>query len=175
VTAAAAHFERGLWLARGLLGAKSQLLELLLAFAEALRRTERPRDALDAFKEAAALAREFGSAEQLAQAALGVEETERFTGGERAAVELLEAAVHALGSDETVTRCRVLSRLGRALPYTGEIDGAAAMSQTAIELARRLGDPSALFEALSCERSAHAASLPYRAPQFAEIRAASTK
>jgi predicted ATPase len=56
--AAAAHFERGLQLARGLPQSRSQVLELLLALGSALDRTERLRDALATFKEAATLALE---------------------------------------------------------------------------------------------------------------------
>jgi class 3 adenylate cyclase/tetratricopeptide (TPR) repeat protein len=168
-TAAVAHFERGLRLARELPEAKVQLLELLLALGDALDRTERQGDALDAFREAAGLAREVGSAEDLAQAALGAELAELTSGGERVAVELLEAALDALGPGETVLRCRVLSQLGRALLDTAEADRAAAMSQAAVAMARRLGDPRALFDALACERSARVGR-PCGAAQFPHVR-----
>ena len=112
--AAAAHFERGLELARALPQARSQVLELLLALGNALDRTERQRESLATFREAATLALEVGSPVDLATAALGVEEVETYVGGERASVELLEAALRALGSGESVLRCRVLSQLARA-------------------------------------------------------------
>jgi class 3 adenylate cyclase/tetratricopeptide (TPR) repeat protein len=169
VAAAVAHFERGLRLARELPEAKPQRLALLLALADALSRTERARTALDAFYEAAALAREVGSPEDLAQAALGAEEQEIYGGGQRASVELLEAALHALGPGETVMRCRVLSQLGRALLDTGDAERAEAMSRVAIAMARRLGDPRALYDALICERPARAGR-PYPAAQFPEAR-----
>jgi tetratricopeptide (TPR) repeat protein len=171
LAAAVAHFERGLRLARELPEAKPQRLELLLSLADALGRLERLRDARDAFHEAAALAREIGSPEDLAQAALGAEQVDFLSGGGAAAIELLEAAVDALGSAESVLRCRALNRLGRALLDTGEVERAAAMSQQAIAMARRLGDPRALYDALFCERSARAGR-PYFAAQFPEARRA---
>ncbi len=114
--AAVAHFEQGMRLARGSPESKPQRLALLLALGDALYRTERGPAALAAFNEAAALAREVGSPEDLAEAALGVEFMELNAGGERAAVGLLEAALRALGPGETVLRCRVLSQLGRGGP-----------------------------------------------------------
>ena len=169
--AAATHFERGLQLARDLPQARSQVLELLLALGNALDRTERLRDALATFKEAAALALELNSPVDLARAALGVEEVEVYTGDERASVELLEAALRALDSGETVLRCRVLSQLARALLDKGEIERANELSRAATDTARRLGDRRALYEALICERAART-GYPYSVSQFSDIRRA---
>ena len=169
--AAATHFERGLQLARDLPQARSQVLELLLALGNALDRTERLRDALATFKEAAALALELNSPVDLARAALGVEEAEVYTGDERASVELLEAALRALDSGETVLRCRVLSQLARALLDKGEIERANELSRAATDTARRLGDRRALYEALICERAART-GYPYSVSQFSDIRRA---
>ena len=166
--AAAAHFERGLQLARGLPQARLQVLELLLALGNALDRTERQRDSLATFKEAAALAFELNSPVDLARAALGVEEVEVYTGDERASVELLEAALRALDSGETVLRCRVLSQLARALLDKGEIERANELSRAATDTARRLGDRRALYEALICERAART-GYPYSVSQFSDI------
>ena len=167
--AAAAHFERGLELARGLPQARSQVLELLLALGNALGRTERLRDALATFKEAAVLAVEVGSPTDLARAALGVEEVEVYTGDQRASVELLEAALCALSSSETVLRCRVLSQLARALLDRGEIERANELSRAATDAARGLGDRRALYDALISERAART-GYPYSASQFLDIR-----
>ena len=167
--AAAAHFERGLELARGLPQSRSQVLELLLALGNALDRTERLRDALATFKEAAVLAVEVGSPTDLARAALGVEEVEVYTGDQRASVELLEAALCALGSSETVLRCRVLSQLARALLDRGEIERANELSRAATDAARGLGDRRALYDALISERAART-GYPYSASQFLDIR-----
>ena len=129
------------------------------------------RDGVEAFKEAAELAREIGSSEDLAQAALGVEEVETYVGGERASIELLEEALRALGSGETILRCRVLSHLARALLDRGEIERANELSRGATDTARRLGDRRALYDALISERSART-GYPYSAAQFSEIRRA---
>src|SRR6516162_5726277 len=169
--AAAAHFERGLELARALPQARSQVLELLLALGNALDRTERQRESLATFREAATLALEVGSPVDLATAALGVEEVETFVGGERASVELLEAALRALGSGESVLRCRVLSQLARALLDKGEIERANELSCAATDTARHLGDRRALLDALISERAART-GYPYSASQFSDIRKA---
>ena len=66
-------------------------------------------------------------------------------------------------------RCRVLSRLGRALLIKGEIERANALSWDAIVMARRLGDRRALLDALVSDRAARTAQ-PYRASQFPEMR-----
>jgi predicted ATPase len=170
-SAAAAHFERGLQLARNLPDAQHQVLELLLALADALSRTVRNREALNTFREAAGLALHLGLPADLAQAALGAEEMELNTGTERSSVELLEAALHALGPNESVERCRVLSQLGRALLDRGEIERANELSCAAGDMARRLGDRRALYNALICERTARTGH-PYSASQFLEIRRA---
>jgi predicted ATPase/class 3 adenylate cyclase len=170
-SAAAAHFERGLQLARDLPQARREVLELLLALGNALDRTERLRDALATFKEAAALAVELGSPADLARAALGVVELEVYTGDERASVELLEAALRALGPGETALRCRLLSQLARALLDKGEIERANELLLAATDTARRLGDRRALYDALISERAA-LTGYPYSASQFSDIRSA---
>jgi hypothetical protein len=142
-----------------------------LALGNALDRTERLRDGLATFKEAAALALEVGSPVDLARAALGVEEVEVYTGDERASVELLEAALRALGSDETVLSCRVLSQLARALLDRGEIERANELSRAATDTARRLGDCRALYDALISERAART-GYSYSASEFSDIRRA---
>jgi predicted ATPase/class 3 adenylate cyclase len=169
VSAAAADFEHGVQLARTLPDAQPQVLELLLALADALSRTARQREALTAFREAGALAVRVGSPGDLAQAALGAEEMELNTGAERLSVELLEAALLALGPNDSVERCRVLSQLGRALLDRGQIERANELSGAAGNMARQLGDRRALFGALICERAARTGH-PYAASQFSAIR-----
>jgi tetratricopeptide (TPR) repeat protein len=129
------------------------------------------REALETFREAAAVALQAGSPVDLARAALGVEEMELYTGSERASIELLEAALRALGPSETVERCRVMSQLGRALLDKGEIERASQLSRAASDMARRLGDRRALLYALICEGAART-GYPYPASQFPSIRKA---
>jgi tetratricopeptide (TPR) repeat protein len=63
---------------------------------------------------------------------------------------LMETALAALGEAETVERSRLLSRFSYALSVSGSVERANALSHQAIDLARRLGDPSALCHALYC-------------------------
>jgi class 3 adenylate cyclase/tetratricopeptide (TPR) repeat protein len=170
-----AHFERGLQLARGQpdgAGRSRQILELLLPLGDALYRTTRGQEALAAFKEAGELARELGSPADLAQAALGVEDIEFLVSGpERDSVGLLEAALAALGEGEKVDRCRVMSRLGRALFGTGMTERASELLHDAVNLSRRLGDRQALWDALVCEHIT-TVGYPWSARQFPERRKA---
>jgi class 3 adenylate cyclase/tetratricopeptide (TPR) repeat protein len=151
-----AHFERGLQLARGLpegLSRSRLSLDLLLSLGGARLRAGRHQEALEASKDAADVAGELKSAIDLAEAAVGAEQTERYIDGPvRESLGLLEAALQALGERETPERCRVLSRLGRALFSSHVADRAAQLLRDASSLARRLGDRRALLDALICER-----------------------
>jgi deoxyhypusine synthase len=80
-------------------------------------------------------------------------------------------ALRALGSGETVLRCRVLSQLARALLDRGEIERASELSRAATDTPRRLGDRRALYDALISERAART-EYPYSASQFSDIRRA---
>jgi class 3 adenylate cyclase/tetratricopeptide (TPR) repeat protein len=170
-----AHFERGLKLARELpAGAERsrQILDLLLPLGAALYRTTRREEALAAYKEAAALARECGSAADLTQAALGVEDVEfMLFGAEGEAIVLLEAALAGLAEGESVDQCRVLSRLGRALFGAGATERASKLLHDAVDVARRLGDRRALMDALICEHVT-TVGFPWLAQQFPARRRA---
>jgi hypothetical protein len=76
-----------------------------------------------------------------------------------------------LGDGESVDRCRVLSRLGRALFGVGVTQRASELLHDAVNLARRLGDREALWEALACEHFA-TVGYPWSARQFPERRKA---
>ncbi len=123
------------------------------------------REALTSFAEAAEVARAQGSPEDFARAALGVEESELYKDVAGEAASLLNEALVALGEDDTTLRCRVLSHLGRASFKLGGSQQASAMMREATSLARRLGDPRAIFDALYCEHIATAGQ-PWSAAQF---------
>ena len=150
-----AHLERGLQLARGLpdsLARSRYILGLLLARGAVRLRIGPVREALQPFKDAAELARLVGSPADLVRAALGLEDAEVWSSEpEREAVPLLEAALAALGASESVERCRVLSHLGRALFDIGIAERARSLMRDATEMARRLGDRQALYDALVCD------------------------
>jgi class 3 adenylate cyclase/tetratricopeptide (TPR) repeat protein len=168
----AAHFERGLQLARALPEGPARsrhVLDLLLALGDARARAGPYQECFDAYKEAAELAREVGSPADLVRAALGFEDADLLMGrgADREAVPLLEDALAALGQGESVERCRVLSRLGRALFEIGLTDRANKLLRDATDIARSLGDRYALFDALVCEHIT-TTGYPWREQEFPE-------
>jgi DNA-binding SARP family transcriptional activator len=125
-------------------------LELLIALGEAQRRAG---DAghRETLLEAARLARARGDAQALALAAVanspgskpsafGVTDHER--------VETLEAAIEALGANDSPLRARLLAILALELFHTGERVRRLALSDEALAIARRLDDPATLSHVL---------------------------
>ena len=124
--------------------------ELLLGFGEAQARAGDEAVASSAFLEAAELAGSAGSPEQLARAALGY--GGRFVwmvrGADTDVVPLLDDALQALGEEETALRAKVLARLAGALRDQPELERRTELTTEALDIARRLGDRSALAYAL---------------------------
>jgi predicted ATPase len=122
---------------------------LLLTLGEAQRKAGDFSQALQNFQQAAGLAKALGSSEGLARAALGFEETAWRPGlpGD-AVVRLCEEAIMALGEGDSALKARVLGALTRALAFTGAFARVAVVGKQAVEMARRLGDPSALTATL---------------------------
>jgi tetratricopeptide (TPR) repeat protein len=131
---------------------------LLLALGDALTRMgERPA-AKDELRRAASIARHYGMAEELGQAALAY--TGQFTfergASDRHVITLLEEARAMLAETDGAgpVRARVLARLAAALrdqPDRGPRD---ALSREAVTIARALDDPSTLAYTLSCRLNA---------------------
>ena len=63
-------------------------------------------------------------------------------------VGLLEEALAALGEGDSPLRARVLAGLARALVSTPQVERRLALSEDAVEMARRLGDPATLAAVL---------------------------
>ena len=63
-------------------------------------------------------------------------------------MEIIEEALAGLGPEETPLRARLLARLGLELYYSGDAERRLALTEEALELARRLGDQSTLASAL---------------------------
>jgi class 3 adenylate cyclase/tetratricopeptide (TPR) repeat protein len=168
-----AYFEQGLQLAQSLpesVERSRQIVGLSLLLGETRMQFNRIQEALDTFKDAAELARIGGSPADLARAALGVEECEVMIDcPERDSAGLLEAALTALSEDKTSLRCRVVSRLGQARFALGEFARGTALMREGTDLARGLGDPRALFDALICEWTTTAGQ-PRSAGEFPELR-----
>ena len=124
--------------------------ELLLSLADAYARAGDSSRAKENSLRAADLARSAGLPELLARAALAY-------GGllvvipayqDYRLVELLEDALEQLGPEESGLRARLLARLAAALRDQPDSGPREAASREALEIARRLDDPSTLAYAL---------------------------
>ncbi len=126
--------------------------ELLIRRGDAAFAAGDLADARDAFRQAAAAARECGSVELLARAALGWGSGQ---GGfevplhDSTQVALLEEALAAVGPSATGLRARLLSRLSVALSAGDHEHVRLALSEDAIAAAREVDDLSALGHALA--------------------------
>ena len=157
---AVSHYESALQVAE-LQGAPDarRHCELLLALGNALRKQGEPERATETFRRAAELARKIATPDLLVDAALGFEDTVHSTGLSRArfgglSVRLLEEARNDLGDRDGVVRFKVLAALARAYVFAGSASQGTELSQQAVELARRSGDPEALVSALDARRIA---------------------
>ncbi|HEY7600068.1 MAG TPA: hypothetical protein VH741_09090, partial [Candidatus Limnocylindrales bacterium] len=126
-----------------------QTLRLQLSLGEAQHMAGRLVEAMATFEAAATLAQQIGEAEAQAQAALGYEESRwRFNLPADRSVALLQQAQVALGPDEVVLHARLRVSLAQALMPVSPPQQFADLSQQALAIARRVGDPRTLFEAL---------------------------
>jgi len=122
--------------------------------------------ALATYLDGIEAARRSDHAEPLARAALGIEDMEILDPASLArSRSLLEEGLDRLGEEHTALRARLLSRLGSEI-FTASLEARAAHGVQAVALARRSGDPEALFEALDARATA------LLAPEAIEERAA---
>ena len=127
--------------------------ELLLALGDAQARAGDTPALRESFRAAADLAEDLGLHELLARAALGyggrvIWEVSR---GDVDHVPLLERALTALGEEDSTLRVRLLARLagGPLRDATFPPERRRSLSEEALEMARRVGDPETLAYALS--------------------------
>ena len=131
---------------------------LLLALGDALTRMGERQAAKDELRRAASIARHYGMAEELGQAALAY--TGRFTferaAGDRDVITLLEDARAMLAEKEGSgpVYARVLARLAAALRDQPDREPRDALSREAVALARVFNDPSTLAYTLACRGAA---------------------
>jgi len=125
-----------------------QRCELLLAVGEARMAASDVPAARTAYQQAGELARRIGSPEALARAGLGLglEFTSMIV--DPVQVGMLEDALATLGEADSPLRARVLAGLARALVSTPQVERRLALSQDAVRMARRLGDPATLAAVL---------------------------
>jgi tetratricopeptide (TPR) repeat protein len=115
--------------------------ETQLELGTARFRGGRSDDAIDAFRAAVQIARDLGDARMLATAAVGFEEACWRPGiTDQGAVELLEEASLALGEGDSELRVMLLAALARAHAFLGNYDASAIAEESAIAMARRIGD-----------------------------------
>jgi tetratricopeptide (TPR) repeat protein len=126
------------------------LCELLLELGDAQARSGDESSSRETFVRAADAARRVGAAELLARSALGY--GGRFVwaraGTDRHLVPLLEDALTALSPQDSALRVRVMTRLAGALRDQHDRRPRAQLSEEAVEIARRIGEPATLAYAL---------------------------
>ncbi|MGH8896625.1 MAG: ATP-binding protein [Egibacteraceae bacterium] len=122
--------------------------ELLLDLGTAQMAASQLPAARATYEQAAALAKSMGAGELLARAALGL--GVEFTSGiiDDLEVHLLEEALEALGDIDSALRARVLARLAKALLFTPLLERRRMLSEQAVAMARRIGDPVTLAAVL---------------------------
>lgn len=125
-------------------------VELLIGLGEAQRRIPDPayRDTL---LNAARLARELGDAHALARAALANTLGHMWTGVlqvDEDRVEMLEAAIAAIGEDDRRIRARLLATLGLELGWQPDHRRRLELSEEALRISRSLDDPETLAHVL---------------------------
>jgi tetratricopeptide (TPR) repeat protein len=125
-------------------------LDLVLELGDAEARAGDLAAAQETFRIAADLARVRNRPDALARAAIGY--GGRFAwcraGDDTALIGLLEDALGAVGSEDSLLRVRLLSRLAGARRSEIESTRRRAEAAEALAIARRLGDPLALASAL---------------------------
>ena len=125
--------------------------ELLLALGEAQMSAGDTPAGRETFQRAAEIANKLGAPELLARAALGfgsgfvVVEMGRV---DDFLVALLEQALNALGGEDSAPRARVLARLASELYFTNAAERRVSLSQEAVAVARRVGEPKVLVDTL---------------------------
>jgi DNA-binding CsgD family transcriptional regulator len=127
----------------------SSRAQALCEIGTALHRSGHPPQALENYAAAAAVARDIGDVELLAQAAIGFENACWRPGiYDARSTALLEEATAAAGDRDGPRRVRLLASLSRAHAYRGEHVSAEATWRSAVEMARRTGDRRGLAVSL---------------------------
>jgi tetratricopeptide (TPR) repeat protein len=131
-----------------------QRCELLLALGESQRRAGGRRQARQTLLQAADLARQLSDRDRLARAALAMEGfrgwwSARVGTVDEGLVALLKEALGALDATDSELRARLLAFLAGELYWARQRAQMEALSLTAVEMARRLGEPTTLAYTLT--------------------------
>ena len=154
---AAEHYARALEVQRRFApGDRQRRCELLLALGEARTLAGERQPALEALREAAAIASELGDGASLARAAIGASQRYIQQPGvvDEELIELLQRALELTAGEHTLRRVQLLARLCGALYYSPQRDRMRALSAEATELAAALDDAEALAYAAAARRRA---------------------
>ena len=128
--------------------------ELLLALGASQERAG-AAEMRETFAAAAATARALGDPALLGRAALGYAGRWSQLGRvEEDVAALLQEALGTLGAEDSPLRARLLARLALELYYAGDPGRRLALSEEAVTLARRLGDPQTLAACLDARHYA---------------------
>ncbi len=143
------HYERGLE-ALALQPPDERLrMRLLLALGDARWRAGNNATARESFESAAAIARTLGEREVFARAALGAGRVTAERGAlDDRLVQLLEEALRAIPEGDSALRAALTARLAMALYFSRQEARRNTLSEQAVAMARRVGDPAALVAAL---------------------------
>ncbi len=153
---AVARYEQGLrLLERWAAHERRRQCELLLAMGETqVRAWAKPAVRSETFRRAAALARQLGEPQFLARAAIGLITRVSVPGVTHAGdtpVALLREALEAVGPHDSAERAELLGCLALATHYSDPHVHRLALSEEAVAVARRVGDPRTLWSVL-CNR-----------------------
>jgi DNA-binding SARP family transcriptional activator/tetratricopeptide (TPR) repeat protein len=151
---AGGHYDCAIELLRTAGAYEDEICDLLIAQGKAWLRAGRLVEARRSFGEAAAIARRTGEAEKLARAALGFH-GRYLSAGEvpEDVIGLLEEALEELDPGHSALRARALARLADSLMWA-DTDRQLGLSIDALRMARALGHPLAMLEALAARHTA---------------------
>jgi hypothetical protein len=128
----------------------AERISLLISLGEAEARAGETQRARDAFERAAAGSQQAGDGEHLALAALGFagHTWQSFGEVDARAIELLSAALDQLDPGDSALRARTIARLATALYFAHGRERIVGMTDEALAMARRAGEPAALADAI---------------------------
>ena len=160
-------------------GAAQVRCELLLALGDAQSRSGDAQAAKATFLRAAELGRTAGLPELVARAAAGYGGRFLWTHAiaDERIVPLLEDALSGLGEEHALLRVQLLSRLAAALRHSPTRERREDICREALRIARRIGDPPTLANALAATAAAMLApdTAPARLAEGEEIVSAAAR
>jgi DNA-binding SARP family transcriptional activator len=168
---AAQHYRAALR-ARELSGAVDDHVraELLLALGTSEDRAGMEEEARETFHAAIRTARQLGDAVLFARGALGVAGPwSALSRSDPERVSLLDEAMELLPDEDSPLRARLLARLALELYYAGEPELRLSLSEEAVMIARRIGDPRTLATCLDARH--YALWLPENVEERLEVAA----